>query len=184
MPLDGRSDQFALGILIYELFARMIVFGGTDLLSILRRVAQCRFPPLHQFCPSLPRQISTVLARATHLRPENRYPSCEEFAQALSACLHEVGGHWTDSEYRVWNREYETLVADGTEPKRFSEMREQNVATSLLDGSARVAPLNSFALSTPLQAEDRPHVAQPGQLSVSTNIPSLDDGLIGQCRGR
>ena len=183
MPLDGRSDQFALGILIYELFARMIVFGGTDLLSILRRVAQCRFPPLHQFCPSLPRQISTVLARATHLRPENRYPSCEEFAQALSACLHEVGGYWTDSEYREWHREYETLVADGTKPKRFIEMREQDVATSLLDGSARVAPMNraeSLNLSAPLLADRPAQIVQADQLSVSTNIPHSTMDWLGE----
>ncbi|MFO1462550.1 MAG: protein kinase [bacterium] len=84
-PLDARSDLFACGIVLWELlFERRLFAGKTDIETLDRvRRAEIPFPEDRPLYPGL----REVLEQALRLRPEDRFASAEEFAEALEACL-------------------------------------------------------------------------------------------------
>ena len=80
------SDQYALAVLTYEWLAGRLPFQG----SPQEVVEHHRFdtpPPLQQFRPDLPPQVTRVISRALAKRPERRFDSVEQFEQALQIAL-------------------------------------------------------------------------------------------------
>ena len=83
MPLDGRSDIYALGIMMYEVLVGKVPFDATDPLPILYMHVQQ--PP-----PSLPDEFSSlqaILDRLLAKLPEQRFQSTAEFGSALEPFL-------------------------------------------------------------------------------------------------
>lgn len=77
-PLDGRTDQYSLAIILFELLSHRLPFNGD-----LRYLHVYEGPPLlHALNPDLPPELSTVLDRALAKKPAERYPSVEAFITA------------------------------------------------------------------------------------------------------
>jgi predicted ATPase/serine/threonine protein kinase len=100
--LDGRTDQFALAIVLYELLARKRLFLGKDLLATLQRVSRCEVPTLCDLHPEVSKELDLVLARALARKRTDRYEDCAAFSEALSSCLAPLGGRWNSSEFARW----------------------------------------------------------------------------------
>ena len=81
--VDGRSDIFSLGTVLYEMLAGRPAFSGDDLSSILYQVLN-EAPPLpSEYYPSLPNGFDRIVARAMAKNPEKRYQSAGEMAADL-----------------------------------------------------------------------------------------------------
>ena len=83
--LTGRSDQYALAALAYEMLAGKPPFTGPNARAILARKLTSPPPPLRETRPDIPAQLEAVLLRALSRYPADRYESMEGFADALSA---------------------------------------------------------------------------------------------------
>ncbi|MBL8796827.1 MAG: protein kinase, partial [Planctomycetia bacterium] len=83
-PLDGRVDQYALGVLVYEILAGRRPFEGPSALVIALHMTQAA-PPLHQTAPGVSPRLSAVVGQALEKDPVQRFPNCRAFAQALVA---------------------------------------------------------------------------------------------------
>jgi serine/threonine protein kinase len=82
-PVDARSDQFAVGILLWELVASQRLFRrDADFLTV-SAVVEDEAPVLSQVRPGLPERLDHIAARALEKDPDDRYPSCEELADDL-----------------------------------------------------------------------------------------------------
>jgi len=82
-PLDGRSDLFALALMIYEMVSgvrpyRRETEPGTYHAALLGQVA-----PLSSAWPDAPPALEAVLSRALQFDRNERYQSLAEFAEAL-----------------------------------------------------------------------------------------------------
>jgi len=86
-PVDGRADQFALAVIAYELLTGKKPFTGETLTTVLYKIVAEPPPPPHEINPSLPWPVSLVLNRALAKDPEERYPTCTEFVEALERAL-------------------------------------------------------------------------------------------------
>ena len=97
LPVDGRTDQYALACVAYELLTGALPFERDDVLAVLS--AQLTEPPPSAASrrPGLPGAADEVLARAMAKVPENRYGTCQEFADALRAALGQTPGYPRDS---------------------------------------------------------------------------------------
>ena len=82
-PVDGRADQYALACAAFELLTGGPPFRHDEAMALMH--AQLSDPPprLTSRRPDLPPAADAVLARALAKAPEDRYPSCRDFAEAL-----------------------------------------------------------------------------------------------------
>ncbi len=84
--IDDRADQFALGVVLWEMLAGTDLFGGESLESVWRKLGRCVIPALPTL-PDLPGPMSMVVMRMLSVRPQDRFSSCAGAAEALSASL-------------------------------------------------------------------------------------------------
>lgn len=86
-PLDGRSDLFSLGTLLYELMAGRRLFAGNTFLETLERVERAEVPPLAQARPDLPEALTAAIHRCLGRAPRDRYARADELVAALAPLL-------------------------------------------------------------------------------------------------
>jgi serine/threonine-protein kinase len=86
-PIDGRSDIFSLGVVLYEMLAGYPPFGGEELHGILFRIVNEHVPPVSHVRKDAPAGVDEILARCLAKKPQDRYSSAHELAIELGALL-------------------------------------------------------------------------------------------------
>lgn len=81
--IDGRTDVYALGVVLYELLAGRKAFEGSTLEQIINAVLHGHPAPANELQPAVPPGLAGVAAKAMARAPEQRYASAAELAQAL-----------------------------------------------------------------------------------------------------
>ena len=84
---DVRSDLYGLGLTLYELLTLRPAFEETERQRLFRQISSGTFPAPQAINPSVPRDIETIILKATALEPERRYQSALEMADDLRAAL-------------------------------------------------------------------------------------------------
>ncbi len=82
-PVDGRSDLFSLGVVLYGLLTGYSPFQGNSAATVCFKVANRDPLPVTSFDPSLPQELDAVLSRAMAKDPAQRYQRGIEFALDL-----------------------------------------------------------------------------------------------------
>jgi serine/threonine-protein kinase len=86
-PLDGRSDLYSLGVVMYEMLSGQAPFGGDTPLAIAyKHVREFAAPP-SSINPDVPKELDAIVMKALAKNPENRYASAVEFEQDLQRFL-------------------------------------------------------------------------------------------------
>jgi serine/threonine-protein kinase len=88
--LDGRCDQYSLACVLYEMLAGDPPFAGTGARATMARHAIEAPAPIGTRRPNVPVAIERALARALAKEPVDRYPTMQEFADALVAPVPEI----------------------------------------------------------------------------------------------
>jgi serine/threonine protein kinase len=83
--LDGRSDLFSLGALLYNLVTGQRPFEGLELAAIASQVLHKNPRPPSEIVSGVPAALDDVVARALMKSVEERYPTGDEFAEDLIA---------------------------------------------------------------------------------------------------
>lgn len=82
-PIDGRSDQFSLGVVIYEILTGKKPFGARNLNATLYKLVHESPPPIQRFDPRIEPALARVVMRALQKDPDDRFQSCGGFAAAF-----------------------------------------------------------------------------------------------------
>ena len=90
--IDGRTDQYALACAAFEMLCGVPPFRRDQGLAVLLAHRSEPPPQVTARRAGLPSAVDDVLARALAKSPQDRYPSCGAFSQALSDALG-VAGH-------------------------------------------------------------------------------------------
>jgi serine/threonine-protein kinase len=82
-PIDGRTDVYSLGVVLYELLTGVKAFDGTSLEEIAGAVQSHHPRAAHELQPAVPPGLAAAAACAMARDPAERFPGAAEFAQAL-----------------------------------------------------------------------------------------------------
>ncbi len=89
--LDGRSDIFSLGVVLFEMLAGRRLFADGDPDEKLRAVIECDIPDVRTFNAVVPEALCAVLARTLAKDPADRYADASLLEEDLRALLFEMG---------------------------------------------------------------------------------------------
>jgi tRNA A-37 threonylcarbamoyl transferase component Bud32 len=82
-PLDGRSDVFSMGVVLYELLCGERPFPGESISTVIYRILHDSPTPLRELNPRIPRDLQRIVERALAKDPDRRFPSAQAFEEAL-----------------------------------------------------------------------------------------------------
>ena len=111
LPVDRRSDVFALGVVLHELLAGRRLFTGPTELAVMEKVRAAEVPPPSEANPRVPPELDALVLRALARAPEDRFRWASELRDALRPWARGLGpaphralaalmGRWFPDELR------------------------------------------------------------------------------------
>ncbi|HEY3178755.1 MAG TPA: protein kinase [Casimicrobiaceae bacterium] len=143
LPVDGRSDLFSAGVILYQFLTGERPFSGTSTITMRKVLEENPLPP-SRFNVQAPAEMDAVVQKALAKRPDERFQNASEFAAALNAVAH--GEAATSSPQTVAAASEATVLA--TAPARPS-------AAAVANGQPSSAP----AASTPARSSQTTAIA-------------------------
>jgi serine/threonine protein kinase len=82
-PLDGRSDLFSLGCVLYEMLAGRKAFRGESITALIFKIITEEPPPIKELDPEIPDELERIISKALAKTSELRYQTGHEMAADL-----------------------------------------------------------------------------------------------------
>ena len=82
-PVDGRADQYALGVVGYRMITAELPFSGDSVHTIIYKHIYEEPPLASVKRPGIPGTLTVAISRALLKDPDQRFPTMEEFATAV-----------------------------------------------------------------------------------------------------
>jgi serine/threonine protein kinase len=149
--LDGRTDLYAAGIILWELLTGRQLFATATRIpgddpqdDLLERVRQPQIVPPSQKASRVPRELDVILMKALAAKPDDRYQSGEEFRIELAAFLAKNAPAMDGHQVARFLRD---LFADTMVKERAEREEMTRSAVALLEG---VSGTQTPAISPPL----------------------------------
>ena len=82
-PLDGRSDIYSLGVTLYEMLSGKTPYEADTPVSMLMKIVQGNFLPLHQVNPNVPLPVRKLVEKMMQTDTQKRYANVDELLESL-----------------------------------------------------------------------------------------------------
>jgi serine/threonine-protein kinase len=81
--LNGSSDQYSLGAVLYEMLTGQVPHNASDLETLIVQIKEDTPPALGLLQEQLPRSVELLVNKLMHKQPKRRYGDCNEVVQVL-----------------------------------------------------------------------------------------------------
>jgi serine/threonine-protein kinase len=85
--VDGRSDLFSLGVMLFQMVTGRLPFQGESMATLMYKIANEQHPAPDSIRPELPRCVSVIVNRALTKDMEKRYQTGGQMAADVKKCL-------------------------------------------------------------------------------------------------
>jgi CHASE2 domain-containing sensor protein len=87
--VDGRSDLYSLGVMLFQMLTGVLPFRGDSMAELMYKIASEEAPDVRVVRPEIRERLANVVALSLSKRPETRYQDGERFAADLRSALDE-----------------------------------------------------------------------------------------------
>jgi len=182
-PIDGRSDQFALGVVMWELLTSRRLFKGESDMMTLRLVRDCQVPRPSQLNPKLPPGIDELVLKALAPTPEARYPSCGAFRLAIEDYILQYRLPASNAHLSGYLHElYAERIAREADPKKLDQLADEtdldamdsrsSSSRSLRSHSEKAGSASGRSAPSKARTPSAKALAPPTRQTVSLAVPS------------
>jgi serine/threonine protein kinase/CheY-like chemotaxis protein len=203
-PVDGRSDIFAVGALLFEMLTGRRLFVGESEMEVLEAVRECRVAAPSELAPTVRPEVDAVVRKALAREPEERFQSAGELMRQLEEILSSLRPVPGQRELAVFMaRLFDRDMEDQDEPEPLAPVEvevevdldlsdlpevalETEPEASTPEGPVEAAPaaetaLPASAATVPISAADREAAMAgaggPKSSSVPAAPPPIDPWL-------
>ena len=89
--VDGRSDLFSIGVILYEMIAGRRPFGGNNIAAIFRAITQDSPASPDHGNPFITKDLADMVLKCLSKPPENRFQTGRQLADAIAQIIPSVG---------------------------------------------------------------------------------------------
>jgi serine/threonine protein kinase len=104
LPVDGRSDLFAVGTLLYEMLTVRPLFARGNNFEAMNRVRDADVPPIASRVPDIPPPLAEIVMKALRREPGDRYANAQEMQKALTVFLAQHVSSFERYDLATWLR--------------------------------------------------------------------------------
>ena len=90
--VDGRSDLYSLGVMLFQMLAGVLPFRGDSMAELMYKIANEPAPDIRIIRAELPEKLADMVALSISKRPETRYQDGDQFAADLRIMMGEMTG--------------------------------------------------------------------------------------------
>jgi hypothetical protein len=102
--VDSRSDQYSLGVVLYELLTGDPPYSGDNVMAVAMKHLREPVPRVRDRRRDVPASVDAIVARAMAKRPEERFPSTEDMVAALEAARDDIAADSSEGATGVLRR--------------------------------------------------------------------------------
>jgi eukaryotic-like serine/threonine-protein kinase len=146
--LDGRSDLFAVGVMLWEMLCGASLFGHDSLQATLKAVLFDPIPSPRARRPDLPRDIERITMKLLERIPEDRYRNADAAIAAIGACAAFPRGAFPDDGPALLSRLLVERLPDRAR-RRSAGSATRPASPALARGSAGADPEETVVAPRP-----------------------------------
>ena len=171
--VDARSDQFSLGVVLWELLTGRRLFGGGTPAETVARLVKTVVPPPHEVREDLPPELSRCVTRALARDPGDRHPNMLVFYDTLSRFLFDRERFPSPHRLSEWLKELFPAEVEafkqGEGEDRLPNMTEDPMEVTELD-------TGEWQLLKELPADEATRPMHAGAIDETTTAPRAAEG--------
>ncbi|MBN1377964.1 MAG: CHASE2 domain-containing protein [Gammaproteobacteria bacterium] len=88
--VDGRSDIFSLGVMLFQLTSGQLPFRAESMASLMYKIANDAHPSVLDINDKLPPALELIIAKALEKNADDRYQTADEMARDIAKCIAEL----------------------------------------------------------------------------------------------
>lgn len=170
-PLDGRSDIFALGIVLWELLTGRKLFASDNDYGVLKLIENCQntVKPPSMFNPKVPKDLDAIVMKALTKNRDQRYQTSEELQRALHKFLYQFAPEFNPADLAYYARDLfkNEIVEDRKRLLKLNEKAELLLAQPEPE-PAKPAPAPAAKPESTTVVNKAPAAEKPAQAPAPT----------------